>query len=131
MGNAVAIHTKASTSGAPHPRNAKLISSASIFEVIDECMETISPVTRGLKKSTASFFKTHIESRPLLSQKSMSEKEVVFLIRASLKKMFLFESLEQTYIDKLADCFEPRNCEEGEIIIKQGDVGEHMSVLES
>jgi hypothetical protein len=91
--------------------------SVSILDVID-CQEDGSQ-----KKNRHSQ-----EQQNYLVCESMDESDLKHAMVDSLKHIFVFKSLDAKYIRELVDCFIPIKCNEGEVIIRQGELGDYMYV---
>lgn len=80
-----------------------------------------------------------VRAKPLLELKKeftapVIEKNAAVqkVLRAALKKNFVFESLTPAAADQLVDAFEPTDpYKKGDCIIKQGDEGDYFYVIES
>lgn len=64
----------------------------------------------------------------VVHEKQPSERE--FLLN-TISDIFIFRSLEKKQIDKVLDAMFGRKCEEGDVIIEQGDDGDNFYVIES
>lgn len=93
----------------------------SVFDEVIDCDDDITPYTSMNERTDNNKCNNH-----MLICKSMSESDVTISIRASLKKMFLFKSFDQSCVEQIADRFVPYCCAVDEIIIKEGDIGENM-----
>jgi len=52
-------------------------------------------------------------------------------IRGKLKNSFIFSAVEQKELEIIVDAMEQKQCKENEVVIKQGDEGDCLYVVEA
>lgn len=98
----------------------------------DESDEDESKRATGRRKNRAVIFAESMGQSDTYVAKSYPKSEASrLLLRATLKKSFMFSALGTTDLEKMVDAFQERKVAVGEAPIRQGDTGDAFYVVES
>lgn len=101
-------------------RHSKLITPSVFDPVIDDCFTETDD-----NNDDDNILDRDFEERSPI-ETSMDRTAAGNLIQSALMKMFMFESIDKKYLDRLVGCFIPKKYLKGDVIIQQHDEGEYM-----